>query len=58
MFPNETSYLQYYDQSNIYRKDQVPLDVRSQFFNNYVIKNVQSGGFIPTIYMGLIDKYG
>lgn len=31
---------------------------RASFFNNYIYTDVQSGGDVPTIYLGLIDKYG
>jgi len=31
---------------------------RGTFFNNYVYNGVQSGGTVPALYLGLIDKYG
>ena len=31
---------------------------RTEFFDNYIYTGVQSGGNVPTIFLGLIDKYG
>ena len=31
---------------------------REAFFNDYIYYDVQSGGDVPTIFLGLMDKYG
>ena len=36
-FRDEETYLQYYDQDNIKRKDIVPIEHRSRFFNNDIV---------------------
>ena len=53
-------YLRYYDRSNDNTVWQAPLPAENTttFFNNYTYHGVQSGGDVPTIFLGLIDKYG
>ena len=52
------SYLNYYNGTIEERQQILPLSERSEFFNNYIYTDVQSGGMVPTIFLGLIDKYG
>jgi len=34
------------------------LELPSAAITTYILSNVQSGGYIPTIYFGIIDIYG
>ena len=57
-FSSEASYLNYYNGTTAMKQALVPKDDRDGFFNNYIYTDVQSGSMVPTIYLGLIDKYG
>ena len=57
-FSSMESYLNYYNGTIEERQQILPLSERSEFFNNYIYTDVQSGGMVPTIFLGLIDKYG
>ena len=57
-FESEETYLKYYKGNNEERQELVSMGDRATFFNDYVYNGVQSGGQLPTVYMGLIDKYG
>ena len=57
-FANEASYEKYYKGNATTWKELVDEQDRASFFNDYIFKGVQSGGDVPTIFLGLIDKYG
>ena len=57
-FSDVQTYLRYYNGTSQERQQLVPFQDRETFFNDYIYDGVQSGGNVPTIFLGLIDKYG
>lgn len=57
-FETTEKYLKYYEGTSEQRQEFLSAAERVSFFNNYVYDGVQSGGQIPALFLGLIDKYG
>jgi len=54
MLESESEYLRYMDRTSSERYK--PARQR-EFFQSYSFTEVQSGGNVPTVYFGLVDKY-
>lgn len=57
-FSSQESYIKYFKGNATTWKELVDEKDRESFFNYYRFSGVQSGGNVPTIFLGLIDKYG